>query len=91
MNGFKLLADAHRQAGQQRQAELLEILAGCTQEDICFLFDSTAFNDIAKGYLRQTCNGLEQNGTITAEQSTAIKTHFSLLFDEKKAAEIISN
>lgn len=53
-----MLADAHRKAGQQRQADLLDILAGCTQEDICALFDSTAFNDIAKGYLQQACREL---------------------------------
>lgn len=89
MNGFEILANAHRQAGQHRQAELLEMLAGCTQEDICSLFDSTAFNDIAKGYLQQTCKELIKEKTITEEQAEEVKRRYNLLFSEKRAEEVI--
>jgi len=84
-----MLADAHRKAGQQRQADLLDILAGCTQEDICALFDSTAFNDIAKGYLQQACRELAAEETITEEQAKAVQRRYNVLFSEKRAKEIL--
>ena len=34
MNGYKILADAHRKAGQEHKAALFDFLGECTQEDI---------------------------------------------------------
>ncbi len=87
MNGYKILADAHRKAGQEHKAALFDFLGECTQEDICTLFDSSAFNDIAKGYLRRALSDLQDDNTITREQAEAIKERHAGLFDEINAEQ----
>lgn len=90
MNGYKILADAHRKAGQEHEAELLEFIGKCTADDICFLFDSTAFNDIAKAYLRRALSDLQDDKTLTSEQAEAVRARHAGLFDEVQAKQIIS-
>lgn len=90
MNGYKVLADAHRKAGQEHEADLFDFLGNCTDDDICTLFDSTAFNEIAKGYLRKALSELQDDGTITSDQAEAVRARHSGLFDEMQAKQIIS-
>ena len=87
MNGYKILADAHRKAGQEHKAALFDFLGDCTEEDICTLFDSSAFNDIAKGYLRRALLDLQDDNTITSEQAAAIRERHAGLFDEINAEQ----
>lgn len=98
MDGFKTLADSYRKAaseGQitQKQADkdcrIFDFLATCDQYDICRLFDSSAFNDIARSYLRMAVKELTNEGIIDEEQARAVRNRFSLLFDEKIASEVI--
>lgn len=100
MNGFLLMADSYRKAiakGQvtKEQAEkrirLYEFLGNCDNEDFCLLFDSSAFNDIAKSYMRRAVNELIQEEVIEEEQGQAVKNRFSLLFDEMTAKEILED
>lgn len=90
MNGYKVLADAHRKAGQEHEAKLFDFLGNCTDDDICTLFDSTAFNEIAKGYLRKALSELQDDGTITSDQAEAVRARHSGLFDEMQARQVIS-
>lgn len=89
MNGYKVIADAHRKAGQERKADLFDFLGNCTDDDICTLFDSTAFNEIAKAYVRRALSELQDDGTITSEQAEAVRARHSGLFDEMQAKQVI--
>lgn len=89
MNGYKVLAEQHRKAGNEQQAAIYDFLAKCDIDDICNLFNSTAFNEIAKGYLRLAVDELTAEGTITAEQAKAVVSTYTFLLDEKRAQETI--
>lgn len=91
MNGFQIMAKAYKKNGQERKAELYEFLGNCSNDDICMLFDSSAFNEIAKGYLRRACEELEREGVLDEdeEQGKAVQRRFSVLFSEKTAKEVL--
>lgn len=89
MNGFTMMADTYRKSGGKRKAELYDFLAKCSDEDICDLFDSTAFNEIAKGYLRLAVRELVENGELNEEQGQAVRNEFSFLFSEKTAKDVV--
>lgn len=97
MDGFKLMAESYRKAAKQgilgkeeagKIARAYDFLAGCDLEDLFNLFDSSAFNEIAKSYMRLAVRELVEEGTIEEEQGRAIRNRFSLLFDEKKSKEV---
>ena len=97
MNGFKLLADSYRKTAEQgaikqadanKKCKALDFLGTCDQEDLYNLFDSSAFNEIAKDYLRLTVKELISEGEIDEEQGRAVRNRFSLLFSEKSAKEV---
>ncbi len=89
MNGFSLMAESCRKIGDEARARNYDYLATCSDEDICALFDSSAFNEIAKSYMRQAVKELIDEDVIDEEQGRAIRNRFSLLFDEKRANEIL--
>ena len=98
MNGFELMSESYRKAAEQgkitqeradKECRIYDFLAACDQEDICSMFDSSAFNDIAKSYMRLAVKELTEEGTIDEEQARAVRNRFSLLFDEKRANEVI--
>ena len=88
MNGYTILADTYRKHGQNRKALLMDFLSTCTDEDLCTLFDSAAFNQITMSYVRTAVKELIQEEVIDEEQGTSIRNRVSLLFDEKTAKEI---
>lgn len=96
MNGFRLMADSYRKAAEEgkiskeqaeKECRIFDFLATCDHDDICRLFDSSAFNEIAKSYLRIAVRELVAEGTIDEDQAVAVRNRFSLLFDEKQADE----
>ena len=90
MNGFKLMADSIRKVnGNEKQARVYDYLATCDQDDIYTLFDSTAFNEISKQYLRVAGSRLIDSGTIDEEQARAIRNEYARLFEDKTAKEIM--
>ena len=98
MNGFELMSESCRKAAEQgiitqRQADkkckVYDFLATCDDEDICKLFDSSAFNEIARSYMRLAVKELVEEGTIDEEQGIAVRNRFSLLFDEKTASQVL--
>lgn len=97
MNGFKLMSDSYREAlakGEVTQEEAekkckaYDFLSTCSQDDFYNLFDSSAFNEIAKSYLRIAVKELISEGKINEEQGKAIRNRFSVLFDEKQAKDV---
>ena len=98
MNGFKMMADSYRKAAEEgkitrEQAEkdckAFDFLANCDQDDFNNLFDSGAFNDIAKSYMRIAVKELVEEGTLEEEQAQAVKNRFALLFSEKTAKDVL--
>lgn len=98
MNGYKLLADSYRKAAEEKkitqeqadkECKVLDFLATCDEIDICNLFNSSAFNEITKSYLRIAVKELTEEGTIDEDQAKAVRNRFSLLFDEKQAQDVI--
>lgn len=97
MNGFELMAESYRKiasegnmaaAEAEKKCKAFDFLASCDEEDIYNLFDSSAFNEIAKSYMRLTVKELVSEGKLDDEQAKAVRNRFSLLFDEKKAKEV---
>ena len=98
MNGFELMSESYRKAAEQgkitratadKKCRIYDFLATCDQEDICSMFDSAAFNEIAKSYMRRAVKELTDEGTIDEEQAKAVRNRYSLLFDEIQADEVI--
>ena len=61
MNGFQLLSDSYKKAlslGEisreeaEKKCRVFDFLATCDQDDFYNLFDSSAFNEISKSYMR---------------------------------------
>lgn len=93
MNGYKMTADAYReflndpsadQEAIKTKIKALDFLATCDKATICALFDSSAFNDIVKGYVAMIADDAKD---LTDEQRSYIKGHISGLFDMVQAAQ----
>lgn len=97
MNGFKLIADSYRKAAEEgkiskeqadKDCRIFDFLGTCDDDDFYKLFDSSAFNEIAKSYMRLAVKELVSEGTIDEDQGKAVRNRFSLLFDEKQAKDV---
>ena len=98
MNGFKVMAESLRTASEQgtiskdqadKDIRIYDFLASCSEDDFCRLFDSSAFNDIAKSYLKIAVTELVEEGTLNEDQGQAVKNRLALLFSEKTAKDVI--
>ena len=97
MNGYELLAASYRKMAEEgkiskekaeKDCRVFDFLATCDLEDKFTMFDSSAFNEIVKSYMRLAVNRLVEKGTIEEEQGTAVRNEFAFLFDEKTAKEV---
>lgn len=97
MNGFKLLSDSYKKAlslGEisreeaEKKCRVFDFLATCDKDDFYNLFDSSAFNEISKSYMRLAVKRLVENGTLEEDQGTAVRNEFAFLFDEKQSKEV---
>ncbi len=97
MNGFKLMADSYRKAAEEgkiskeqadKDCRIFDFLGTCDDDDFYKLFDSSAFNEIAKSYMRLAVKELVSEGTIDEDQGKAVRNRFSLLFDEKQDKDV---
>ena len=97
MNGFKIMSDSYRKASEKGQIDkvkadklckVLDFLATCDDTDICNMFDSSAFNEIAKSYLRIAVKELIDEGVLDDEQGKSVRSRYSLLLDEKTSKEV---
>ncbi len=88
MNGYKMTADAYRQAKKKdprldvdsinSNIKVLDFLATCTDEDICNLFNSTAFNRICMGYVEMALDDFED---LDDDMKDRITNHVRYKFD----------
>ena len=93
MNGYKMLADAYRkflndatadQDSIKTHIKALDFLAECDKATIYALFDSSAFNDIVKGYVSLMADNEKE---LTDEQKSHLKYHVESLFDMVSARQ----
>ena len=98
MNGFALLSDSYKKALEQGQiskeeaekkCRVFDFLATCDQEDFFTMFDSSAFNEISKSYMRLTVKELVSEGTLNEDQGRAVRNRFSVVFDGKQSKEVV--
>lgn len=94
MNGFALMADSYRKlldnpnpeqkAEAERHIRMYDFLATCNQDDFYTLFDSSAFNDIAKDYFRLA---LKQAG-VDDDTRSDVMNELRFLLSEKSAKQV---
>ena len=98
MNGYKVMADSYRQyldsltSGEDselktalnRSIKVNDFLAECDEQMINELFNSSAFNDILKGYVDIAVSELED---LTEGQRHNIRGKISALLDRVPAKE----
>lgn len=96
MNGYKMTADSYRQYLEQHPDEppetkadlackikALDIMANCSDSERLQLFNTSAFNDVVKGYVKLALDNLKTD----PEQRKAIINEVAYLFDIKTADE----
>lgn len=91
MNGYKMTADAYRQAKKKdprlnvdSNIKTLDFLATCTDEDIHNLFNSTAFNYICMGYVKMALNDFKE---LDEDMKDRIINHVRYKFDTATAKQ----
>ena len=93
MNGYKMLADSYRallndattnQDNIRTHITALDFLAKCDKATIYALFDSSAFNDIVKGYVAMIADNEKD---LTDEQKSHVKCHIESLFNMVSAEQ----
>nr|DAK79282.1 MAG TPA: hypothetical protein [Caudoviricetes sp.] len=91
MNGYKISADAYREFKKRdpkidvdSNIKVLDFLATCTQEDICNLFNSSAFNNICMGYVKIALNDFKELGE---DMKDRITNHVRYKFDTVTAEQ----
>lgn len=93
MNGYKMTADSYRtlrgnskvdQADVESNIKVLDFLATCTKEDIYNLFNSTAFNNICMGYVKNALNDFEE---LSDDMKGRITSHVKYKFDTLTAEQ----
>lgn len=89
MNGYKMTADAYREAKKRdprldldSNIKVLDFLAKCTEEDIHNLFNSTAFNNICMGYVKMALNDFKE---LDDDMKDRIINHVRYKFDTATA------
>lgn len=96
MNGFKLMADSYKKAGEQgkipmelveKEVRVFEFLGDCSQDDFYRLFDSGAFNDILKAYMHKACVG----AGLDDKQILAVSQELKYLLDGNTSKEVCEN
>ena len=97
MNGYQFQADAYRQYLEQHPNEenkeymercirVNEFLAMCTKEDIEELYNSSAFNEITKAYVKRAM----QNLGFKEKEVEAVQDEIKWLHDTIGAGLIVN-
>ena len=96
MNSYKMVSDSYREylethpdisaekkAEIERKIKILDYLEGCSKEDRFELFDSGAFQEIAKGYYLIAI----ENSQVSEETKSILRRELRTLFDTVTASE----
>lgn len=96
MEGFKMLAESYKEFVKSGkfsaeavagEIKTLEFLGTCSKEEVCLLFNSSAFNDIVLGYVSEAIRNTELSEKEEIEKQ--VLRELRGLFDYKSAGEII--
>lgn len=96
MNGFKMLSDSYKALLEQgkidketaeKEMRVLDFLATCDTDDFCRLVDSSAFNDIIRGYVRLAV----ESADIDEESKEKVINQLRWIFDMKTAKEVLNS
>ncbi len=80
MNGFSFMAASYRMAADQgkiskeyadKKIRIFDFLATCDQEDLCCIADSSALNDIMRGYCQIAIDSGSTDGIFDAYNAQA--------------------
>lgn len=97
MSGYRIMIESYKslvergaltQEEADKKIRLYEFLESCDDEDINELFDSSAFNEIAKGYLRKALDICISDGIIDEDQASRIRNEYRLSFDFFSASQV---
>lgn len=89
MNGYQMTADSYRQLLEsdksqdidreaiQHKIKALDFLATATEEERLELFNSSAFNDVVKGYMKMAVDNME----LDKETRQGLLNELRYLFD----------
>lgn len=106
MNGYQITADSYRhflendkdpdtdREAIQHTIKALDFLATATEEERLELFNSSAFNDVVKGYLKMAVDNIELEDEERGEIRQKLLNEFRYLFDTvtaKQAEEYYNN
>lgn len=96
LNGYQITANSYREylkrypetpqeekEDMQRRIKVNDFLGTCSDWEICEMFNSSAFNDIVKGYVELCADTLD----YSEEQKTALMGRLYRMFDDKTAQE----
>ena len=75
---------------EQKKARIADFLASCDKADICYLFDSTAFNEIVQSYVFMGISTLVREKNLTEKQAEAIQKALKTAFDEMNSSQALS-
>ena len=96
MNGYELQAEAYKKVLEnvtdqserenlEKKIKVFDFLANCSDDERLFIFDSSAFNSVVKGYIEKACDNLK----LKKETASKIKTEVNNLFSEMTAKEAL--
>lgn len=87
MNGYKMTADSYRKllesdrdinrVSLESKIKVYDFLGTATEKERLELFNSSAFNDVVKGYLKMTCDNLK----LKEEVRQGLLDELGYLFD----------
>lgn len=96
MNGYTLMADSYRKLMNEGKIDeetanaeirIYEFLASCNQDDLCRMIDSSAFNDIIRGYV----NLAVKSSNIDNNSQKEILNQLPWLFDTRSAKDVLGS
>jgi hypothetical protein len=94
LNGYAAMAESYRKMAligkipkdvAGAEARVLDFLGTCSEEDFCRIFNSTALNDIVKGYVQIALDW----SSLNEEQCKDVMYEFNRVLDEYTAEEVL--
>lgn len=93
MNGYQMTADSYRKLLEREQdidrasieskIKALDFLATCSKEERLELFNSSAFNDVVKGYMQMAIDNMK----LEEETKSGLLQELRYLFDTVTAEQ----
>lgn len=94
MNGYELMSQSYKKLAQEgkipkedaeKEIRIYDFLATCSKDDLNRMVDSSAFNDIIRGYITLAVN----NSDISKESRNKILAQLRYLFDWNNAEDAL--